>query len=308
MSEIMKTEKNEIQRVNVNPENLIAQAIEKGLPVETMEKLLAMRRELKEEVAKEQYYISLSQFQKQCPVIKKESKVDFTGKTGKRTKYEYAGLDSIVSQVRDLLEANGFSYTVKTKQTEKSVMAICESHHVAGYSDSTFFEIPIDYDAYMNAAQKVASALTYAKRYAFCNAFGIMTGDEDDDCQSNNGTENILEDVSQNIGKEKPTTVGFSEASDSERMKNELLDTGRPFTKEMNDEEKTFFVNIKNTVIYTKDQYTVDKKKVFEIIDKYENIGKIIDGEPLLTDDSNIIPEFLTEDEQKQDDLPKGVV
>jgi len=33
----------------------------------------------------------------------------------------------------------------------------------------------------MNDAQKIASALTYSKRYAFCNATGIMTGDEDQD-------------------------------------------------------------------------------------------------------------------------------
>jgi hypothetical protein len=36
----------------------------------------------------------------------------------------------------------------------------------------------------MNAQQKVASALTYAKRYAFCNALGILTTDQDDDAQS----------------------------------------------------------------------------------------------------------------------------
>jgi hypothetical protein len=297
MSEIMKTEKNEIHQVNVNPENLIAQAIEKGLPAETMEKLLAMRRELKEEVAKEQYYISLSQFQKKCPVIKKESKVDFTGKTGKRTKYEYAGLDSIVSQVRDLLEANGFSYTIKTKQTEKSVMAICESHHVSGYSDSTSFEIPIDYEAYMNAAQKVASALTYAKRYAFCNAFGIMTGDEDDDCQSNsdNGSSNILKNVSQNIDKEKLLAIGFSEKADSERRKNELLEIGRPFQKAMNDEEINFFKGIKNIKTYSEEQYKTDKVKVLEIEKSYK--------------ESEVIPEFLLESEKEKDDeLPKGVM
>ena len=33
----------------------------------------------------------------------------------------------------------------------------------------------------MSAQQKVGAALTFAKRYAFCNAFGIMTGDEDND-------------------------------------------------------------------------------------------------------------------------------
>jgi hypothetical protein len=35
----------------------------------------------------------------------------------------------------------------------------------------------------MNEPQRFASALTFAKRYAFCNAFGILTGDEDDNAE-----------------------------------------------------------------------------------------------------------------------------
>ena len=33
----------------------------------------------------------------------------------------------------------------------------------------------------MSGPQQIGSATTYAKRYSFCNQFGIMTGDEDDD-------------------------------------------------------------------------------------------------------------------------------
>jgi hypothetical protein len=33
----------------------------------------------------------------------------------------------------------------------------------------------------MNEQQKYASALTFAKRYSFCNSLGILTGDEDTD-------------------------------------------------------------------------------------------------------------------------------
>jgi len=165
----------------VNPETLIAQAIEKGLPVETMERLLAMRRELKAEWAREEYYRELSAFQEACPVITKSAGVDFTSKKGVRVKYKYAPLDVIVTAVKKQQKEHGFSYTITTRQDKDSVTAICNVHHVAGHSESTEFTIPVDPDAYMNAAQKVASALTYAKRYAFCNAFGILTGDEDDD-------------------------------------------------------------------------------------------------------------------------------
>lgn len=164
--------------VAVHPETLIAQAIEKGLPVETMERLLVMRRELKEEWAREQYFQALMAFQRECPIIKKTKKVfDKSGKL----RYEYAPIEDIVKQVGGLFEKHGFSYSIHPKSEPQAVTAICTIHHVSGHSESSEFTVPIDADAYMNAAQKVASALTYAKRYAVTNGFGILTGDSDDD-------------------------------------------------------------------------------------------------------------------------------
>jgi len=98
-------------------------------------------------------------------------------------RYSYAALEDIVETVKIPLESNGLSYTIKTEQTEKEVAAICIAHHIDGHEEQARFAVPIDHDAYMNAAQKVASALTYAKRYAFNNAFGIMTAEDDDDAQ-----------------------------------------------------------------------------------------------------------------------------
>lgn len=165
----------------VDPQALIARAIDKNLPIESMERLLAMRRELRAEWARDQYFSALAKFQKQCPIIGKSKKVN--DKYGKH-RYSYSPLEVIVEEVRDALEANGFSYTTATEQTPDSVTAICNAHHTAGHTESTRLTVPIDHEAYMSAPQKVASALTYATRYAFRNVFGIMTGDEDDDAIS----------------------------------------------------------------------------------------------------------------------------
>jgi len=167
--------------VNVNPEILIAKAIENNLPIDTMEKLLGMRRELKAEWSKERYFQDLAKFQKICPAIVKTKTIK--DKFGK-DRYSYTPLDSIVAQVKDALEETGFSYTIKTRQDQKSVTAICYGHHKDGHTEETEVTVPIDLDAYMNDTQKVGSAITYAKRYAFSNQFGIMTADADDDATS----------------------------------------------------------------------------------------------------------------------------
>lgn len=171
-----------LQPAGFNIESLISKAIEQNICVETMEKLLAMRRELKEEFAREQFNRCMAGFQAACPEIKKTKKV--FQKHSNQVRYSYAPLESIIAQVKDSLKDYGFSYLITTAQKETNFTAICVVNHVDGHSVETSFTVPIDPDAYMSDQQKVASASTYAKRYAFCNAFGIMTADEDNDANN----------------------------------------------------------------------------------------------------------------------------
>lgn len=166
----------------VQAETLIAQAIEKNVPVETMERLLAMRRELKAEYAKEAYNNAMADFQAECPIIKKDKPGGVT-KSGV-VAYWYAQLDSIVDQTKELIQKHGFSYMIRTETKEGKVKVACIVNHKLGHQESTDVEVPLGSQTnVMSAPQVVASALTFAKRYAFCNAFGILTGDQDNDAQ-----------------------------------------------------------------------------------------------------------------------------
>lgn len=169
-----------VRNSEVSAESLIAQAIKNNTPVETMEKLLAMRRELKAEFAKEQFDQAMARFQGECPVIKKDKE---GGKTNSGSvAYYYAPLDSIVTQTKEMIRQNGFSYAIQTQTFDSKVKVTCIVKHEAGHSESSDVEVPLGTKTQvMSASQVVASALTFAKRYAFCNAFGILTGDDDDD-------------------------------------------------------------------------------------------------------------------------------
>jgi len=163
-------------------ESLITQAIDKGVPVETMERLLTMRRELKAEYAKEAFDRAMAKFQGDCPVIVKSEP---GGKTNSgQVAYYYAPLDVIVSQTKKLIQENGFSYAIETETLTDKVKVTCTIKHEAGHSESSSVEVPLGTKTQvMSASQVVASALTFAKRYAFCNSFGILTGDKDDDAE-----------------------------------------------------------------------------------------------------------------------------
>lgn len=164
-------------------EVLIAQAIDKGISVETMKELLAMRKELKAEWAKEQFDNAMAEFQTDCPIIKKTKGVKT--KTGQEA-YKYAPIESIVEQVKPFLKEYGFSYSIKQifSNETKMVKITCIVKHRDGHSEEYEMEVPLGTKTQiMSDTQVVAAASTFAKRYAFCNAFGILTGDDDNDAK-----------------------------------------------------------------------------------------------------------------------------
>lgn len=178
--------KNEVSVIETKvPDNsvdtFISQAIAQSLPVETMEKLFALREKVKAEAAKEAYVSAMAKFQADCPVIKKEKNV--LDKTGK-LRYKYAQLDKIVEQVKKPLGNNDLFYSFKEEKDKEFATAICIITHKLGHSEPSSFKIPIGTEDYMNDAQKYGARMTFAKRYAFCNALGILTSDEDTDANT----------------------------------------------------------------------------------------------------------------------------
>ncbi len=163
------------------PEALIARAIDRGVNVETMERLLAMRKELKGEAAREAYFQALSAFQGECPAIPKTKQVY---DKGGQLRYRYAPIEVIVKTAGPYLEKHGFSYRLNSSQEGDIITAVCEAHHISGHVEMSQFSVPLDSASYMNAPQKVASARTFATRYALCEAFGIVSADEDNDANS----------------------------------------------------------------------------------------------------------------------------
>jgi len=193
MNDIVKTEEHpliteqvgEIRPIGINAEALIMKGIEAQVPVETMERLLAMREKLNDEKAKTEFFKALAGFQADCPIIHKNKKV--MQKNSNQVRYAYASLDSIVKQISPFLAKWGLSYMFKSETANQSIIQTCEIRHFLGHAESSSFTIPIDPDGFMGDAQKSGSASTYAKRYALTNALGILTSDDDDDAQALGG-------------------------------------------------------------------------------------------------------------------------
>lgn len=167
--------KHDDRMVSGDPMALLRLAIERGSDVGAIERLMAVRQQLNAEHAKAEYDRAMADFQRECPVIVKR-------KAGAKGAYNYAPLDDIVSQVKELIHKHGFSFGVTSEIKPPNLKAICKITHSAGHSEPSVFEVPIDNkNPMMTDPQRYGGAMTFAKRYAFCNGFGILTADEDID-------------------------------------------------------------------------------------------------------------------------------
>jgi len=171
-----------IQQNPTSIEGMIALAITNKVDVGTMERLMAMRKELKVEKAKEDFDKAMASFQAECPTIKKTKMVKTNAGV---LAYKYAPIEDIVDQVKGLIKKNGFSYSSNMaiiKDAGTTIKVSLKITHSGGHSEITEMSVPLGTKTgIMSDSQVVAAASTFAKRYAFCNAFGILTEDEDNE-------------------------------------------------------------------------------------------------------------------------------
>src|SRR5688572_7359075 len=121
-------------------EILISQAIKKGAPIDTLERLMALRKEVLAEKAKEAFNAAMAAFQEECPVIEKTKAV----KTKSGTEaYKYAPIESIVSQVKDIIRRHGFRYSTTMKLGERTVTVYCRVVHELGHEEVSEMEVPV---------------------------------------------------------------------------------------------------------------------------------------------------------------------
>ena len=124
-------------------------------------------------------YTALSEFQQECPPIKKSE-------TGYG--YNYASLDSILEVVNPLLAKHGLGYSQPLDG--KSVKTIL-FHIESGDTLESSIEIPQDVKlGAMNTFQALGSGITYLRRYSLASILGLVT-EEDTDTSSINTQQNV---------------------------------------------------------------------------------------------------------------------
>lgn len=102
--------------------------------------------------------------------------------------YKYADLADCASAIHPLLGAAGLAFvTMPTMAGDRFVLAY-SLRHVSGEQLDGTYPLP---DPTRTDAQKVGSAITYARRYVLCCATGIVPDEDDDGRHAANATDYV---------------------------------------------------------------------------------------------------------------------
>lgn len=214
---VAKPAKQEISQVD----SFIQTAIQTNASPETLERLFALHEKFEAEKAKAAFVQALANFQRDIPVIEKTKKV--LDKSGK-LRYQYAPLDTIIAAIKVPMSEHGLSFTWTLENGDKQLTATAKITHVKGHSEISSFTIPIDTEGYMTAPQKYASAQTFAKRYALCNALGISTSEEDTDATD-------VEEESKPISDKSKIVFALKRLGKQGKTKEETVENIRELTQ-----------------------------------------------------------------------------
>lgn len=200
MTEIIKPEKAEIARTSDPAEvlRMLMSAVESKADVEALKELVALRNQEADRLAREELNGALRAFQRDCPKIEKVTTAHIRSQKGSASSYSYryAPLEHIAEQIAPVLDRHGLSYAWDSKLDGSTLTCTFVVTHVAGASKTATFTCPTDSSAPgISPQQKVAAALSFAKRQSMCSGLGITTADPDNDAGMDTITDSQAADL-----------------------------------------------------------------------------------------------------------------
>jgi len=192
------------------PATLLQMAIEKGVDINQLEKLMELQERWEKKEARKSFFDALSKFQTLVPVLKKTKTAKINSQKG-FFQYKYADLGGITQGIKQPLNECGLSYRWEFQDSNGKMKVTCFISHRDGHTETTSMEAGKDDSGAKNAIQQQGSTQTYLQRYTLIGALGLSTADEDNDGkispkqeeQKEQTREEILEQWQQVVGATK---------------------------------------------------------------------------------------------------------
>ncbi len=218
----MKNEnKKELATVSIkSPDELISQAIEKGLDLDKLEKLLTLKERYDANEAKKAYVIALTDFKCEVPDVRRDKK-------NKQYNSTYASKGNLLKTITPILSKFGLSASFSYKNLADSLIEVtCKLTHSQGHSEEVSFSAPADTSGQKNPIQQRKSTLTYLEKITFAGILGIESLEEiDDDGNSSGKAVEYITEKEQHQLRDKLIAKSLKEDEFCKVMKIESLET-----------------------------------------------------------------------------------
>lgn len=180
-TELQKVEPHPLVTAPTDVLSLLERAIDKGIDVDSLEKLVALHERLQDREAAKAFVVALAEFQNECPPIPREKPVEFVSDRGGKVRYNYATFEVVAETVRPLLYKHGLAMSFPREVVDGVEYVVFLLQHRDGHSTRTLYPAPPGGTGLMSPAQKTAGGNTTAKRHAMINGLALATCDPDDD-------------------------------------------------------------------------------------------------------------------------------
>lgn len=205
----------------INPMQMLAHAVQQGMPIETLRELRQIQKEWEADEARKAFVAAMSEFKANPREILKSKHVSFTTQKG-TTAYDHATLADVCAAAIQGLARVGISHRWDTAQQDGRIKVACVLTHKLGHSESVSLHSAADDSGGKNAIQAIGSAVTYLQRYTLLAATGLAAKDMDDDGKGTNQVERITEKQAADLNA-KISEVGANKAQFLKFLKIEKL-------------------------------------------------------------------------------------
>ena len=179
--------------IQSSPSTLIELAINQGVDLDKIEKMLVLQERWEKNEAKKAYIRAMTAFKANPPEIEKDVRVQYDTSKGK-TDYKHASLANVTKKINSALSEHGLSAAWSTTQQNGSVAVTCTITHEQGHSESTSLTASPDASGSKNAIQAIGSTISYLERYTILALTGLATFDMDDDGNATSGPVEYIND------------------------------------------------------------------------------------------------------------------
>ena len=170
-----------IPAVPTTPLRLIEIALSRGADIGTIERLVAMQKDVEASASERKFNIALNKAQSEMRRVA-------TDLDNSQTRSKYASYAALDRMIRPIYTKEGFSLSFNTGETDKAetVRVLCYVSHVDGHTREYHVDMPADGKGakggdVMTKTHATGAAMSYGQRYLLKNIFNIAIGEEDTD-------------------------------------------------------------------------------------------------------------------------------